>query len=225
MKVTGSRIALLLFLVSLGCLFVAWRVGIVGIDLWHIFLVSRPVQTVSKPFVSTRPDGISRTLINGDKRLKDLIDKPIDKNKIEIHIDKSEYKLSVVYKDEIIKEYPVVLGPDPVNDKLKEGDGRTPEGEFRVQDLYPHPSWSKFIWLNYPTKESWKKHNQAIAKGIIGKNDGIGGEIGIHGVPPGDDRLIAEGINWTHGCVSLTRKGVNEIYEVLQVGTRIEITH
>jgi murein L,D-transpeptidase YafK len=175
--------------------------------------------------MSYRPEDLPRNLINKDKPLRDLVNEPIDKNKIEIHINKSAYKLAVFYDGENTKEYAIVLGPDPVHDKLREGDGRTPEGEFRVQDLYPHPSWSKFIWINYPTKDSWKKHEQAKAKGLIGANDGIGGEIGIHGVPSRDDRLITEGINWTHGCISLTRRDINEIYEVLQVGTKVRIIH
>jgi murein L,D-transpeptidase YafK len=163
--------------------------------------------------------------MNKDKRLSEIIEKPVDKNKIRINISKSEYKLSIINKGKTIKDYMIVLGRDPVNDKLREGDRRTPEGDFRVQDLYPHPSWSKFIWINYPTKQSWTKHERAKAKGEIDTGCGIGGEIGIHGVPSGDDGLVEQGVNWTQGCISLKTEDINEIFEVVQVGTIVTIGH
>ena len=43
-----------------------------------------------------------------------------------------------------IKTYPVVLGNDPCNDKLCQGDTCTPEGVYRVRAKYPHPKWDSF---------------------------------------------------------------------------------
>ena len=65
------------------------------------------------------------------------------------------------------------------------------------QDLYPHPDWSKFIWLDYPNHDSWHKHLQTKKSGKIGRFDAIGSEIGIHGVPNNGDYMIDEGLNWT----------------------------
>ncbi|HEB12875.1 MAG TPA: murein L,D-transpeptidase [Actinobacteria bacterium] len=163
--------------------------------------------------------------MNSDKTLTQLIDGPIDKDKVKIVISKSKYKLTVFYNRKPVKDYMIVMGGDPVNDKRREGDKRTPEGELKVRDLYPHKSWSKFIWINYPTQASWQKHNQAKADGEISEGDTIGGEIGLHGVPVGNDQLVTDGVNWTTGCVSLTNKDVNEIYDVMKVGTPITITH
>lgn len=47
--------------------------------------------------------------------------------------------------------------------------------------------------------------------------------MGIHGVPKGTDRIIDDRNNWTWGCPSLKNQDVNEIYEVVQVGTLVEI--
>ncbi|MFT5618326.1 MAG: lipoprotein-anchoring transpeptidase ErfK/SrfK, partial [Arenicella sp.] len=87
----------------------------------------------------------------------------------------------------------------------------------------PHKSWAKFLWLDYPNKESWKKHRQAKANGTIPQNATIGGEIGIHGVPEGYDHAIAQKQNWTLGCISLTRPAINEIYNYVKAGTVVEI--
>lgn len=142
---------------------------------------------------------------------------------ISILIDKSDYTLQVFTADTLVKTYPVVLGGNPTDDKLQEGDSCTPEGTFHIVSKYPHKSWSKFIWINYPTKESWKKHNKAKKEGLIPKNATIGGEIGIHGVPKGGDSMIKMGINWTLGCISLTNSSVNEMYPFIDKKTPISI--
>jgi murein L,D-transpeptidase YafK len=140
-------------------------------------------------------------------------------------VEKSKYRLTVYYQKKPIKAYAIVLGANPKDDKLREGDKRTPEGIFRVKDLYYHSEWSKFVWLDYPNPDSWRKFSQAKASGEVKPSDDIGGEIGIHGVKKGQDWLIDRKINWTLGCVSLRNKDIDEIYPLLQRGTTIEILH
>lgn len=152
--------------------------------------------------------------------LTELLSKGVS---VDILIDKSDYKLSVFFADKLIKEYNVVFGGNPVDDKEKEGDKCTPEGVFGIRDKYPHARWSKFIWIDYPNAESWKKFNQRRAKGIIKENESIGGEVGIHGVPEGMDYLIDEKQNWTLGCISLKNKDVDEIYPFITKKSKITI--
>lgn len=147
----------------------------------------------------------------------------IDKSKTSIYISKSKYQLSLMQEGKVLKTWKVVLGSNPKDDKLRQGDRCTPEGNFKVRDLYPHRSWSKFIWIDYPNEESRKKHAEAKAEGIIDEDASIGGEVGIHGVPPDQDYWIDQGDNWTYGCVSLKNKDVDELYQYIQIGTRIVI--
>lgn len=149
----------------------------------------------------------------------------LDKEKIYIEVSKSSYLLQLKIGEVVIKGYPVVLGFDPVNDKKQEGDGCTPEGTFKIQSKYPHKSWSKFIWFDYPNDESRKKFEARKKKGEIPKDARIGGEVGIHGVPDKDDRIIDQKINWTLGCVSLKTADINEIYSLVKVGTKVVIEH
>lgn len=116
-----------------------------------------------------------------------------------------------------------MFGTNPIDDKLMEGDRCTPEGIFNIKSKYPHKSWSKFIWIDYPTKESWAKHNEAIEKGFIPRDSKIGGEVGIHGVPANCDYAIDNRQNWTWGCISLKNKDINEIYDVVNSGTIVRI--
>lgn len=152
-----------------------------------------------------------------------ILSRHLDASRISVLIDKSDYKLSVRIDSVVIKEYPVVFGKKENDDKLTQGDKCTPEGHFKIISKYPHKRWSKFIWLNYPNAESWKKHNAAIVSGQIPKNAGIGGEVGIHGVPKGMDYLIDAGYNWTLGCISMKNRDVDEIYPYISSSTNIEI--
>lgn len=147
----------------------------------------------------------------------------IPKNELKVRIDKSEYSLSVYHKDKLLIAYPCVFGFNPIDDKHQEGDGCTPEGTFGVRSKYAHKSWSYFIWVDYPNKESWSKFNRRKANGEIEKNATIGGEIGIHGVPEGMDDLIDSKSNWTLGCISLKTKDITDLYHSIGDMTQIVI--
>lgn len=162
--------------------------------------------------------------LNNELSLKKLIDSlAIKKSSLHVLIDKSDYKLYILSDTIIVKEYPVVFGDNPIDDKLRQGDQCTPEGTFCMVSKYPHKEWTKFIWINYPTNDSWMKHNKAKQDGTIAKDAKIGGEIGIHGVPKGMNKLIDLKYNWTLGCISLKNKDVNEIYPYITKTTKIVI--
>jgi murein L,D-transpeptidase YafK len=171
--------------------------------------------------------GCGRTqgpLINYSLDLKDLIDSlSLPADRIRIEIDKSRYILSVRVDSILIKQYPVVFGANPMDDKLRQGDRCTPEGRFRVISKYPHRKWDKFIWIDYPNEQSWEKHRQAKRDGIIDESAEIGGEIGIHGVPRGTGAMINLRINWTLGCIALKNKDINDLYPFIQTGTVVII--
>ena len=181
-----------------------------------------PICDVDKPFhTETTQIGISS--IDEQQSVAELIGQDFDPEKVSILVDKSAYRLTVFYDSQPVKAYSTVFGSAPVGDKLAEGDRKTPEGIYRVKDLYPHSDWSKFIWLDYPTAQDWREHNAAKRAGNIALTATIGSEIGIHGVPQGADNLIDSRSNWTWGCVSLKNQDIDEIYEVMSQGTLVEI--
>jgi murein L,D-transpeptidase YafK len=145
---------------------------------------------------------------------KYLKTKGISKGALLLLIDKSDKKLYVMHEDKTLKSYPVSLGSTNIADKRMQGDNLTPEGDFLIRAKYPHQSWKYFLWINYPTADSERKHSQAKKAGLIPRNAGIGGEIGIHGVVDGSDYLVSGGIPWTKGCISLKNKDIEEIYEI-----------
>lgn len=165
----------------------------------------------------------STELLNYSLPIAKIISTPIKRSQIKILIQKSQYRLTIYYQNKPIKSYPVVFGSSPTGDKLREGDMKTPEGILKIRDLYPHPQWSKFIWLDYPNQQSWHKHLQAKQQGIIPLSASIGSAIGIHGVNQNSDYSIDAKNNWTWGCISLKNKDVEEIYSVVTVGTVVQI--
>src|SRR5437867_4578779 len=102
-----------------------------------------------------------------------------------IRVSKHDRRL-VLYDDtQPIRTYPIVLGEDPVGAKLHEGDNRTPEGEYHIAAKYPHPSWSRFMLLDYPTPMNrdvleWVRQSGALPGSERG-GPGVGGQVGIHG--------------------------------------------
>jgi hypothetical protein len=125
---------------------------------------------------------VDQSLLNENQPLSAIIDsiaKEPNLEKISILVEKSVYRLTVFYDLKPLKSYAVVFGENPSGDKFSQGDQKTPEGILQIRDLYPHPEWSKFIWLDYPNPQSWRKHFRAKFTGEIGLFASIGGEIGM----------------------------------------------
>ena len=139
----------------------------------------------------------------------------IDPAAILFHVDKSDRTFRVLAGDRVLKTYPCVLGEAPVGDKFQQGDRKTPEGTFTFRSKRVHAKWHKFIWVDYPNAESWRRFRERQRSGSIGAKADIGGEIGIHGVPEGMDHWIDAGEDWTWGCIALKNADVDEIYRYI----------
>ena len=142
-----------------------------------------------------------------------------------IRVRKTERTLTVYDDRQPIKTYPIVLGKDPMWAKLYEGDKRTPEGEYHIIKKYYHPFWSRFMLLDYPTPYNREIYEWSRVRGLLPERGrtaaGIGGAVGIHGNE--DESLNRQGVNWTAGCVSLFNGDIEELYELVPVGTRVVI--
>lgn len=140
-----------------------------------------------------------------------------------IIIDKKKYELSVYDAEGWYATYPVVFGNNSLEDKKMEGDRNTPEGAFKINSKRAHEKWSKFMGLDYPTKESLEKFNQRKQKGEVPSWAKPGGSIGIHGTWPGEDFVVDKYNNWTLGCISMKRHDVQDLYSYVPVGTPVTI--
>ena len=140
-----------------------------------------------------------------------------------IIIDKSDYELRVYDDEGWYATYPVVFGSKSIDDKMMEGDRKTPEGIYRIATKRPHEKWDKIMLIDYPTKADIDKFNQRKAQGLIPRYAKIGGGIGIHGTWPRDEMAVDYFQNWTNGCISLKNEEIEELYSMIPVGTKVTI--
>ena len=140
-----------------------------------------------------------------------------------IIIVKSDYELKLYDKEGWYATYPVVFGSKSLEDKMMEGDRKTPEGNYHIVIKKPDAKWDKMMLLDYPTKTDYVKFNERKNKGLIPKSARIGNGIGIHGTWNHDEIAVDLFQNWTNGCISLKREDVDELYELVPVGTRVII--
>jgi len=150
--------------------------------------------------------------------------KNTDKNIFTVVISKSKYSLTLIdASGQWISSYPVVFGSKDLGDKMMQGDRKTPEGTFHIVAKRKHEKWNRFISIDYPNAESIEKFNARKAEGIIPANAKIGGEIGIHGVWPHEDYAIDQYQNWTEGCISTKNNYIQELFDILPIGTTVII--
>jgi murein L,D-transpeptidase YafK len=130
-----------------------------------------------------------------------------------IMVDKSERKMSVFYQNKRIKVYEVGIGQVPLGHKEFEGDLKTPEGLYYIDGKNPNSDYYKNLGVSYPNAK-----DRAHAKSI-GKSPG--GDIKIHGI--GDGYPDNQRFGFTWGCISVTNKEMEELYNATPVGIPIHI--
>lgn len=158
------------------------------------------------------------------KTPSNIHNRQVTKNTYHLLVIKTAYEMKVYDSSgECLATYPVVFGNKDMGDKMMQGDRRTPEGIFNISFKRKHEKWSRFLLINYPNAESIAKFNRRKAAGLIPANAQIGGSIGIHGTWPNEDYAVDRLQNWTEGCISTKNRYVEELFDVLPVGTQIEI--
>lgn len=164
--------------------------------------------------------------MNVSFRIPYSIPKNLNKNSFTVLINKGKYTLTLLdASGEWISSYPVVFGSKDLGDKMMQGDRKTPEGIFHIVGKRKHEKWNRFMAIDYPTAESIEKFNIRKAEGVIPQNAKIGGEIGIHGVWQHEDYAIDQYQNWTEGCISTKNDYIQELFELLPIGTTVIIEH
>lgn len=134
---------------------------------------------------------------------------------------KSQRRLLLITDGEIQKQYRVALGFSPLGHKIKRGDGKTPEGRYRIELKNPRSEYHLSLRVSYPDALDAES---AKALGVD-----PGDDIMVHGFPNDPNkRLIAKalydmGLDWTLGCIAVTNEEIEEIYAIVDRKTPIEI--
>jgi len=125
--------------------------------------------------------------------------------------------LSLMRHGKMIKTYKISLGREPVGHKEKEGDSKTPEGDYIIDGRNPRSKFHLALHISYPSPQD---KNLAERGGRV-----PGGAIMIHGRPnwTGWIRALYEDRDWTDGCIAVSNAEMDEIWSAVPDGTPVTI--
>ena len=142
-----------------------------------------------------RANGLKSDLIRPQQKLK------VPKGHFSIVVDKSQNQLLLTESDEFIKSYTVATGKD----------NSTPVGTFKIVTRIPNPVWYRQGAIVPP--ESPENILGTRWLGIDKKGYGIHGSV----------EPVAMGQQVTAGCVRMTNSDVEELFDIVPIGTEVTI--
>jgi murein L,D-transpeptidase YafK len=134
-----------------------------------------------------------------------------------IVVEKGRRTLTLFAAGLPIRTYQIALGTQPMGDKVRIGDGRTPEGLYHIDYKNPQSKYHMALHISYPDAAHLQRATQ------LGVSPG--GDIMIHGLPPAYANIGAAHAqyNWTEGCIAVTDREIEEIWAAVPKGAPIQI--
>lgn len=157
-----------------------------------------------------------------------------------IIIERKSFGLQLYEDTVLIKTYRASFGKNLLAAKTKAEDNATPVGQYAICDMDSNNQYHKFLKLNYPNvndasealRKGWitqKQFDQLkfefYYEGCPKANTILGGNLGIHGIGKFDYILknLPFVYNWTNGSISVSNEAIDEIFSVVQKGTKVVI--
>lgn len=150
-----------------------------------------------------------------------------------IIVNKTARTLRLVKDGVTLFECPVMLGENPEGHKLCEGDGRTPEGTYRVCMVNRKSKFHISLGISYPNRLDAKAAYRDKRIGLYDLcmitladimhlrprwTSPLGGFIMLHGESP-------EGKtgDWTKGCIAVSNESIEQLASLVKPGERVVI--
>jgi murein L,D-transpeptidase YafK len=132
-------------------------------------------------------------------------------------VRKSQRRLLLMHGGNIVRAYHVSLGLNPIGQKERSGDFRTPEGSYRLESRNPRSDFFLSIKVSYP--------NPVDLKRARAHRWDTGGSIMIHGLPNTlkHEPEYYESHDWTDGCIAVSNADMTEIWMLTPDDVPIEI--
>ncbi len=135
-----------------------------------------------------------------------------------IVVVKEGHRMTLYDNGRAVRTFRVELGSNSAHDKLYAGDNATPEGQYRVTAKKGRGAskYYKALLLNYPNEEDRARFARLRRAGEIPRGVSPGGLIEIHGDG-------GRGKDWTNGCVAVTNREMDDLFNRVGVGTPVTI--
>jgi murein L,D-transpeptidase YafK len=129
---------------------------------------------------------------------------------------KSARTMTLESNGHVLKTYKVALGGAPIGAKERQGDHKTPEGDYIVDAKNARSQFYLALHISYPNAA-----DRARAR-MLGTSPG--GDVEVHGLGKKYGWIGARHrlSDWTDGCVAVTNEEIEEIFKMVAVGTRVE---
>ena len=132
-------------------------------------------------------------------------------------VRKAERRLLLMRGERILRSFDVALGLSPTGPKKREGDFRTPEGNYLLAGRNPNSDFFLAIQVDYPGPDDLRRASE----------DGVdpGGQIMIHGQPNRPSRPLEyyQSRDWTNGCIAVSNADMVDIWLMTPDNTPIQI--
>lgn len=155
-----------------------------------------------------------------------------------ILVSKSKQRVFVMREETIVKAFDADMSVVPEGDKERRGSAehpdqrRTPEGLFYISRRNPHSQFHLALVISYPSPGhaerglrrgliSREQYAEIVKASMVVKsppmNTRLGGLIEFHGSG------VAGKANWTDGCIALSNGDMEELWDLVEVGTPVLI--
>lgn len=134
-----------------------------------------------------------------------------------IVIMKSARTMTLFSGGKPLKTYKVALGTQPVGAKERQGDHKTPEGDYEVDAKIEHSEFHHALHISYPNAADRDRARRLHVS--------PGGDVEIHGLGAkwGWVGSMHRQMDWTDGCIAVTNEEIDQIWALVSVGTPVEI--
>jgi murein L,D-transpeptidase YafK len=132
-------------------------------------------------------------------------------------VHKGERQMLLMHGGNIVRSYHVALGLNPVGQKERSGDFRTPEGTYRLERRNARSEYFLSIKVSYPNETDLKRARV--------RHWNTGGSIMIHGLPNllKHEPEYYQRHDWTDGCIAVSNADMTEIWMLTPDDVPIDI--
>lgn len=183
-----------------------------------LWLVGTVLSMIGLYFYDPTPNALAETEQQENPQVINTQPLPIQSKIDRLVVFKSKRQMWAYEGESLVKIYPVSLGKQPIGHKQFEGDNKTPEGIYYINERNPYSGYHKNLGISYPNEK-----DKAYA---VSQEKSAGGLIKIHGLRNGGFGILGRKhllADWTNGCIAVTDNEIDELYQAVIPNAIIDI--